>query len=105
MIIDFLNKILREENIKYFLILTIIILVLLNLKSCSDKSDVEQVYKQNMAAMNDSVTYYKGSYKKTSYQLSKAEAIIADPNFKTILQETTKIKKVKEIILALNLAF
>lgn len=98
MIIDILNKILREENIKYFLIIAIIILVLLNLKSCSDKTDVEQVYKQNMAAMNDSVTYYKGSYKKASFQLTEAEAIIADPNFKTILQETTKIKKVKEII-------
>jgi hypothetical protein len=51
-----------------------------------------------MAAMNDSVTYYKGSYKKTSYQLSKAEAIIHDPNFKTIFQEIEKIKKVKEVI-------
>lgn len=96
--IDFLNKILRKENIKYFLIIVIAVLLLLNIRSCQNKNDIEKVYKQNIAAMTDSVTYYKGSYKKASFQLSKDEAIIADPNFKTIFKEIEKIKKVKEVI-------
>lgn len=98
MIIDFLNKILREENIKYLAILTILILLFLNIKSCQDKNDMEKVHEQNLAAMTDSVTYYKGSYKKASYQLSKAEAELMDPNYKTIFKEIEKIKKVKEVI-------
>lgn len=98
MIKDMLTKIINKDNIKYLLLGVIVILLMTNLKSCQSKADIEKAYNQNIAAMNDSVTYYKGSYKKASYQLSKAEAIIADPNFKTILKETEKIKKVKEVI-------
>jgi hypothetical protein len=93
-----LKNLIQGNNLKFILVGIILILIFFNLKSCQSKADIEQVYKQNMAAMNDSVTYYKGSYKKTSYQLSKAEAIIHDPNFKTIFQEVEKIKKVKEVI-------
>lgn len=93
-----ITDLLKGENLKYVLITGIIILIITNLNSCKNKSSIEQAYKQNIAAMSDSLTYYKGSYKKASYQLSRDEAIIADPNFKTVLKEVEKIKKVKEVI-------
>lgn len=87
-----------EKYLIVGLVTIVILLVITNLKSCQSKADAEKVHKQNMAAMTDSVTYYKGSYKKASYQLSKAEAELMDPNYKTIFKEIEKIKKVKEVI-------
>lgn len=93
-----MNKSQIEKYLIIGLVAIVILLVITNLKSCQSKADAEKVHKQNMAAMTDSVTYYKGSYKKTSYQLSKAEAELMDPNYKTIFKEIEKIKKVKEVI-------
>jgi hypothetical protein len=93
-----MNKSQIEKYLIIGLVSIVVLLIITNLKSCQSKADAEKVHKQNMAAMTDSVTYYKGSYKKTSYQLSKAEAELMDPNYKTIFKEIEKIKKVKEVI-------
>ena len=92
------NKSKIEKYLIFGLIAIVVILIITNLKSCESKKNMEQVHKQNLAAMTDSVTYYKGSYKKTSYQLSQAEAELMDPNYKTIFKEIEKVKKVKEVI-------
>lgn len=93
-----IGKIKFEKYLTIALVAIIGILVITNLKSCQSKADAEKMHSQNMAALTDSVTYYKGSYKKASYQLSKAEAELMDPNYKTIFKEIEKIKKVKEVI-------
>jgi hypothetical protein len=77
----------NNKILNLILLGVIVFLVITNLKSCQDKDYLEQKANQNELAMNDTITYYKGQYKKTAFQLTKEEAEKQDVNFKTIIKE------------------